>query len=143
MTPAPGSRLAGDDGAIAAFVAIVAVALLMVAGLVYDGGQVIQAHVRAQDLAGNAARVGAQEVGLDALRSTGQPFVDASLAEASALAYLKAQGHGGTVSVDGARVTVSVTITQPMKILPLPPRTVTATASATAMLGVTGGEPDA
>ena len=126
-------RVTGDRGSMTAFVAVTAVALVMVAGMVYDGGQVISATAQARSDAAKAARAGAQEVDLTSLRSTGETALDPARAEASALAYLAEAGSTGTVAVDGANVTVTVTIVQPMHILPLPDRTVVAVETATAL----------
>lgn len=126
-------RATGDRGSMTAFVAIIAVALVMVAGMVYDGGQVISATTQARSDASKAARAGAQEVDLTTLRSTGETVLDPTAAEASAHAYLAEAGATGTVTVDGPNVTVTVTINQPMHILPLPDRTVVAAETATAL----------
>lgn len=130
-------RAGGDRGSISAFVAIVAVALVMVAGMAYDGGQVIAAQGRAHSYASKAARAGAQEIDITTLRSTGRRALDRTRAESSARAYLADVGAAGTVDVDGASVTVSVTIDQAMHILPSPDRTVAATETATALDGGT------
>lgn len=126
-------RATGDRGSITGFVAIVAVALVMVAGMAYDGGQVVAAQGRARSYAAKAARAGAQEIDLTALRSTGATVLDPVRAEASALAYLDEVDASGTVTVDGTTVTVTVTLTQPMLILPVPDRTVIVTQTATAL----------
>ena len=48
----------GDDcGSITAFVAVIATALVLVAGMAYDGGQVIAAHQATRSLAARGARV--------------------------------------------------------------------------------------
>ena len=49
----------GERGSITGFVAVVAFALVMVAGMAYDGGQVIHAHNAARNDAEQAARAGA------------------------------------------------------------------------------------
>jgi Flp pilus assembly protein TadG len=126
-------RATDDRGSMTAFVAIIAVALVMVAGMVYDGGQVISATAQARSDAAKAARAGAQEVDLTTLRSTSETVLDPARAEASALAYLAEAGATGTVTVDGPNVTVRVTINQPMQILPLPDRSVVAAETATAL----------
>jgi len=126
-------RATGDRGSMTAFVAVTAVALVMLAGMVYDGGQVVSATARARSDAAKAARAGAQEIDLTALRSTGETALDPARAEESALAYLDEAGATGTVTVDGPKITVTVTINQPMHILPLPDRTVVATETATAL----------
>jgi len=56
-------RATGDRGSMTAFVAVAAVALVMVAGMAYDGGQVVSATAQARSDAAKAARAGAQEVG--------------------------------------------------------------------------------
>lgn len=129
-------RAAADErGTVSAMVAVIATALIMVAGLAYDGGQVITAQATARDLAANAARAGAQEVNLDELRDTGVALLDADRAIAAAQAYLAGSGHTGAATVDGASITVSVQVRQPMRILPLPDRVVTASDTATAVTG--------
>jgi Flp pilus assembly protein TadG len=131
-----------DDGGVTAFVAVVAVALVMVAGMAYDGGQVLAAHATARSDASKAARAGAQEIDLDVLRATGDIALSPAAAEAAALAYLDDAGAVGSASVEGNAVTVTVSIVQPMHILPLPDRTVAATeeASATEVVASTPGE---
>lgn len=130
-----------DRGSVSALVAVVATGLVMVAGLAYDGGQIVTAQATARDLAANAARAGAQEVDLDELRATGTAALDVDAATEAAEDYLAATGHRGTVTVEGSSITVSVDVVQPMLILPLPDRTVTATDTATAQTGLesTGG----
>jgi Flp pilus assembly protein TadG len=125
-----------ERGAITALVAVVAIALVMVAGMAYDGGQVLAAHASARSLATKAARAGAQEIDLDALRLTGRPVLDPARAHAAAQDYLDDAHAHGTVVVQGDSVTVTVTIVQPMRILPLPDRIVSATDAATAVSGI-------
>lgn len=129
-------RGASDDrGSITAFVAVVATALVMVAGMAYDGGQVIAAQARARSDAAKAARAGAQQIDVTHLRSTGDTVLASSEAAGAALAYLRRAGSAGTVSVDGASITVTVSISQPMRILPVPDRRVVVTETAVAVDG--------
>ena len=123
----------GEGGSVSAFVAVVAVGLVMVAGMAYDGGQIVAAQATARDLAGSAARAGAQEVDLDRLRSTGDATLDPDRATAVAQAFLAEAGFTGTMRVSGPSITVTVSVRQPMRILPVPDRTVTATDTATAL----------
>lgn len=125
-------------GSVSALVAVVALGLVMIAGLAYDGGQIVAAQGTARDIAANAARAGAQEVDLDELRATGIAQLDPEAAAAAAATYLADTGHEGTVDVAGPTVTVTVRVIQPMTILPLPDRTVAATDSATAVTGPEG-----
>lgn len=129
-------RLADERGSVTAFVAVVAIALVMVAGMAYDGGQVIAAQGQARSYAAKAARAGAQEVDITTLRSSGETVLDPAAAESSALAYLREVGATGTVAVDGADITVTVTVVQPMHILPVEDRTVVATETVTALDGI-------
>lgn len=126
-----------ERGSVSAFVAVIGLGLVMVAGLVYDGGQVLAAQVTARDLAANAARAGAQEIDLDTLRADGLAVLDPDRAEAAARAYLTATGSQGDVEVSGADIIVTVRVTASMRILPVPDRTVQATDRATATTGVT------
>jgi Flp pilus assembly protein TadG len=127
-----------DDGGVTAFVAVVAVALVMVAGMAYDGGQVLAAHASARSDAAKAARAGAQEIDLDVLRATADLALNPAEAEAAALANLDDADTDGSASVEGNAVTVTVTVVQDMHILPLPDRTVTATEEASATEVVAG-----
>jgi Flp pilus assembly protein TadG len=125
--------LTGDRGSITGFVAIIAVALIMVVGMVYDGGQIIAAQASARSAADKAARAGAQEIDIATLRTTSETVLDPTRAETVALDFLTEVGVSGTVTVSGSSVTVTVTINQPMHILPMPDRTVVATETATAL----------
>ncbi len=129
-----------EQGSVSAFVAVIALGLVMVAGLVYDGGQILAAQARARDLAANAARAGAQEIDLDALRTDGVPLLDPDRAANAAHTYLVRSGVDGQVVVDGTSVTVTATIHQNMRILPVPDREVRATDTATATPGVVEGD---
>lgn len=122
-----------ERGSLSAFVAVVAVALIMVAGMAYDGGQIVAAQATARDLASSAARAGAQEVDVDRLRGSGDAVLDPERATGAALAFLAQAGFTGTTRVDGASITVTVRIHQPMRILPVPERIVTASDTATAV----------
>lgn len=126
-------RVGDETGSISAFVAVVAFALVMVAGMAYDGGQVISAHNAARNDAEQAARAGAQQIDLTHLRKTNEPRLDTAKAESAALDYLAQSGATGTVAVADASVTVTVTRVQPLRILPGADRTITVTETATAV----------
>ena len=137
-------RPRSDRGSVSAFVAVIAIALVAVTGLVYDGGQILTAQARVRDLAANAARAGAQEIDLDTLRADQVVAVDPDRATSAALDYLAAHDATGNVDVTGSRVTVTATIRQPLRILPGADRNVSATDSADAVPGLLEGEfPDA
>jgi Flp pilus assembly protein TadG len=122
-------------------VAVVAVGLVMVAGMAYDGGQIVAAQATARDLASSAARAGAQEVDVDRLRGSGDTVLDPDRATDAALAFLAQAGFTGTTRVDGASITVTVRVHQSMRILPVPERIVTASDTATAVNHDLGGRP--
>lgn len=131
LTPRTG-RLGDDRGSITGFVAVVAVALVMVAGMAYDGGNVVATHLDARADAQKAARAGAQQIDQDTLRATGEIVLDPDAATTAALAYLTQAGATGTAEVLGDTITVTVTAIAPMRILPGADRSIVATNSATA-----------
>ena len=127
-----------ESGLVTAFVVIFTLALLLMAGLVVDGGLALAAKVQAIDDAQAAARAGAQAIDIPTYRATGQITLDPAQATADAQHYLAAAGHTGTVSVNGEQVTVTVTISQPTQILDLAGidhLTETGTGTATAEQG--------
>lgn len=127
------TTLADERGSITGFVAVIATALVMVAGMAYDGGQVIHAHNAARNDAEQAARAGAQQIDITHLRQTSEPRLDPAKAEAAAVDYLAQVGATGTATVDGADITVTVTRTQQLHILPGQDRTITVTETASAV----------
>ena len=127
-----------ESGMVTAFVVIFTLALLLMAGLVVDGGLALAAKAQAIDDAQAAARAGAQAIDIPTYRATGQITLDPAQATADAQHYLAAAGHTGTVSVNGEQVTVTVTISQPTQILDLAGidhLTETGTGTATAEQG--------
>lgn len=131
-----------DDGVVTTYVAIVATTLLFVAGLVVDGGGKITTYIRASNLAGSAARAGAQAADEGALYANGEVVIDLVEAEELAYQYLADAGYPGSgqVSVDGDTVTVTVSLTHDPMMLPVGTQEIQATESATAVRGVeTGG----
>lgn len=132
-----------DAGQVTPLVVVMAVALLLCAGLVVDGGRVFAARREASDVAGQAARAGAQAVSVDRLRGDNASALEPGRARAAAASFLAAAGHGGVVSVRGDAVTVTVEITTPLAILGLggmAERTVTGTETARSVRGVSRGE---
>jgi Flp pilus assembly protein TadG len=130
-----------EDGSITAFLAVFAVALFALMGLVLDGGSAMSAQQSAYDEAEQAARAGAGALSVDGLRA-GSVAIDSQAAIAAAVAYTVSSGHPGTASVSNGRVTVQVHYRVPTSILgivgisTLP---VSATASAVNLHGVTVG----
>lgn len=126
--PAHPSR--SEQGSVTVFVVSLTLALLLAAGLVFDGGRLVDARLEAADAAGAAARAGAQA--MTDLRS-GDRRLDPARAAAAASAQLGRSGHDGSVEVRGAEVVVTVRITRRpalLHLVGLGARTVTATRSA-------------
>ena len=133
---------ADDRGVVATYVAIMAGPMLLVTGLVVDGGGKISTYTEASNLASGAARAGAQAVDEGQLYTTGEVVVDQELAEDLAAEYLLAAADDVadyTIDADGNAVTVSVTLVHDPKMLPIGPQDITAEATATALRGVEAG----
>jgi Flp pilus assembly protein TadG len=120
-------ELRSEDGTISASVAVLAVALVAVAGLAYDGGQIIRATADARDLASAAARAGAQQLATADVHA-GRAWLDPPAAELAASDYLAATGAAGEVVITDTHVRVTVTVIQPLRLLPLPDRQISVTA---------------
>jgi Flp pilus assembly protein TadG len=127
-------RFEGEGGAVSTFLAVIALALLMAAGLAVDGGRKINALREASHLADNAARAGAQAVDVDTLRTTGILQLDPSQAARRVGEYLASLGYTATgIVVEGDTITVTVAMTVDPVLLPVGPITVTATETAAAI----------
>lgn len=123
-----------EQGAVSTFVAIIALAMLMAAGLAIDGGRKINTLREASDLADNAARAGAQAVDLDTLRTTGELRLDPRQAEQAAGDYLAAFDlTARAVTVSGDTIAVTIDLSVDPVLLPTGTITVTATETATAI----------
>jgi hypothetical protein len=121
-----------------------AAALILMIGLVLDGGLTLAARERALSQAQEAARAGAQAINLAIYRQNGDLVLNPAQAEGDADAYLASIGATGTAAATGGRVTVTVTIVQPMQILDaagLHAVTVHASASAVPVRGIDGPLP--
>lgn len=133
-----------EAGSVALAAAIFFPAVLIIGGLVLDGGFTLAARQRAASTAENAARAGAQALDINELRRTGRVQLDQRAAAAAARTYLSQVGDTGTVEVRGTTVTVSVSERQPMTLLRLSGLTtvtVTGRATARAASGITGAAP--
>jgi Putative Flp pilus-assembly TadE/G-like len=133
-----------ENGSVSVFVVGVFLALIVTAGLVFDGGSILAAHREADGEAEGAARAAAQEISGHALH-TGTLGIDPTTAQIAAEDYLALYHHAGVVVVNGDTVTVTVTFSVSMQVLSIVgvgSKTVTGTGSATALEGtdtVAGG----
>lgn len=139
-SPAEFRAGAGEHGTISMFTVIFALSVLVMAGLLVDGGLAIHARQRAADIAEQAARAAADQVDVDHLRRTGEVRVR-STAQACPHATALIEAYDGVarevscaVSADGARVDVTVEITVRLQLLSIVPGvhafTMRSTASA-------------
>lgn len=108
-----------DEGRVTAFVLVLTVGMLAMAGLALDGGLALAAKVRAGGQAEAAARAGAQAVDLAAYRTSGTVQLVPAQAVTYAQAHLAAEGAVGTVTVSGDTVTVTVTAIETTQLLGL------------------------
>lgn len=106
-----------DRGQVTAFVTVLAVAILALAGLTLDGGLALAAKVSATGQAQAAARAGAQAVDLARYRASGELVLIPDQARAAATAFLTEASATGTVTVTSDTVAVVVTTDQPTQIL--------------------------
>jgi hypothetical protein len=145
-------RRAAEDlerGSVSILVACLALALLLVVGLAYDGGEKFRMADDANEYAQQAALTGAQAINQSAYLSSGTIEIDPAQAVAAADAYLnnsavKAAGVSGHAQVIGAHtIEVTVTMSEPTAILGLMgigSQSVTATATADLLHGVNAPE---
>jgi Flp pilus assembly protein TadG len=138
---AVGDSADADRGAASVFVLGMIVVLMVLAGLVVDGGRAVNARVAVIDDAEQAARVAANQLSQVPVRS-GAVTIDAVAATNAASAYLTARGYeasGVVVTVDAGEVSVRVTDTVPTTLLQLAfinSYTVEGAATASAAMGI-------
>jgi len=128
-----------DQGSFTVFVAVLAVALFALLGLVIDGGRAVAAESAATGEAEQAARVGADQISVEAIRS-GIVAIDPIAATSAANEYLRSVGSPGVVTVTGQTVSVHIKSSEPTVILGIIGVEligVSASASATNVHGVT------
>jgi Flp pilus assembly protein TadG len=112
-------RLHGDRGAGTVFGLFLVTVVLILAGVVVEAGNVMQASGHATGIAQQAARAGADKLDLETLRTRGLVRLDPDAAKAAALAYLASIGETGTVTATTTRVTVTVSVTRPAILAPV------------------------
>lgn len=129
-------------GSVTTFVVLMVVPMVLMSALALDGGQILTARRQAIDTAQNAALAGAQAVAGDAVRQGGIGVSPAGV-QAAAQDYLTRNGATGTVAVGPNEVTVTVTDTVELALLPMvgiSSRTVTGVGRAELLRGVTDEE---
>lgn len=109
---------ADESGQVSAFLVVIISALILVAGLVVDGGVILAANRKAGAEAEAAARAGVSVYDTGRYRAGGPLVLDPAGADRAARDYVAQTGHSGTVRVTGPdTVEVEVTFSQPLVIL--------------------------
>ena len=143
MTAPP--RLADDRGAVSIIIVLLAGAFFGLAGLVWDGGRAITARQQAADLAEQAARAGADDLDLSAIRDDGVSTIDVpqAIMDACRYVHVASPDSGCAATATGQAVTVRVTTHTPtalLGIIGVSSFTTHGFASASAVRGVITGE---
>jgi Flp pilus assembly protein TadG len=128
----------GDRGSATAFGLFLIMVVLVLAGAMIEGGNAMSARGHATDVAQQAARAGADNLDLAALRNDGLVRIDPAAAQTAARAFLAQVGETGTVTASPTQVSVTVTVTRPgilVPILGINTLTVRATATAAPITG--------
>lgn len=132
----------GERGSMSAAVAILTLALLLVIGLVVDGGRKLNAVSQAHDVAAQAAHAAAQQIDTTALQAGGGLAIDTTRATQAAKDVLTGSGASGNVTIQGEEIHVSATTSRPTTLLSLiGVATVEGTGSATVRIANTAGTP--
>jgi hypothetical protein len=111
-------KVGEESGSLTAFLAVLCLALFALIGLVVDAGRAVAERSTLMAQAQQAARQGADQVSVPALRS-GILQLEPTLAIAAADSYLRSVGLEGSSSVSGQIVIVQVDIDEPTVILGL------------------------
>lgn len=105
-----------SQGSISAFVVCLTMSLLVLAGLVFDGGRVVARYAELSDIAENAARIGAQQV--SGIRA-GEPRLNENAARHRIEDFLSDLHVTGRVAVQSGGAVVEVRDIVRMRLLSL------------------------
>jgi hypothetical protein len=116
-----GSRTGREAGRVSVFLAIALAGVLILVGMVGDGGGRLRAMQRADNIAAEAARAAGQAINGPSAIEGGDKLLDPAQAVRAAQAYLTAANVTGTATVgrDLKSVQVEVEITEPTAMLSL------------------------
>ncbi|WP_420639444.1 TadE/TadG family type IV pilus assembly protein [Candidatus Poriferisocius sp.] len=130
-------------GEITVVFVVLTTALVLLAGLAYDGALLLNARRQASTLALEAARAGSQAIALEALYSEpGEVAVDPARAQAAAATHL-GDHNDWSITVQGDTVVTTVWVTQPLHLLSMlgiDSRRVSGSGTARAVRGVRTGD---
>lgn len=104
-------RTMREQGSITPFFVAGMIAFYVLLGVIVDAGGKVHAAQRADAVAAEAARTGAQMITTDTMVDGRPPVIDATAAAGAANAYLAAAGMSGDVQVSGSTITVTTTDT--------------------------------
>jgi Flp pilus assembly protein TadG len=138
-------RVWDERGNVSAFIVVLVLALVAVAGLVLDCGLALSTKTQALDTAQAAARAGASQLDVGAYRASGVVRLDPGRAQAAARAWLARAGATGEVTATTTEVTVTVHATRNTSLLRLvgvAQLQVSATSAAQPRHGVSTAEPN-
>jgi Flp pilus assembly protein TadG len=130
-------RATDERGSVTVFMVGVFLALIVVAGLVFDGGSIIAGHREADAEAEGAARAAAEQIANTSLHA-GTVAIAPAQAQHAVAVYLAPYHHRGTVAVNGDNVTVTVSFPVTMQVLSVigvGSKTVSGSGSASAIEG--------
>lgn len=99
-----------DRGSASAFLAAAVVGLLLMAGLVVDGGGKIRAAQRADRIAAEAGRAAGQQIDLMSAVTGERPRVSTSAAVRAAQSYLQDADVTGRVAVSADRRSITIDV---------------------------------
>ncbi|MFI8930599.1 TadE/TadG family type IV pilus assembly protein [Streptomyces sp. NPDC053474] len=104
------AALTDDRGSMSLFFALTGLAILMVMGLLVDGGGALNASNRATSLAQEAARTAGQQIDPGQAIEGTAITIDPGAAQSAAQDYLAARGVDGTVTISEGGTTMTVTV---------------------------------
>ncbi|WP_331747732.1 pilus assembly protein TadG-related protein (plasmid) [Streptomyces sp. NBC_00853] len=103
-------RHGGDRGSLSPFYALSAIGIIMIMGLLVDGGGALNATNKATGLAQEAARAAGQQLNVPAAVQGTEITVDPDAAVAAAQDYLAGQNVSGSVTVTDGGQRLEVTV---------------------------------
>jgi Flp pilus assembly protein TadG len=134
-----------DGAATTTFLLTMVPVFVLLVGMTFDFAQAYGEQTHALNVAEQAARAGAQQIDLAAVRDSGTYRLDEGRAASEATSFLSAAGYpADSVLVDVDSVEVTTSWTSPvafLSIIGIPPFEGEASASASMEVGVASGGP--
>jgi Flp pilus assembly protein TadG len=121
-----GTPTSGEEGTISMFTVFFTMVVFLLAGLLVDGGLAIHARQRAADIAEEAARAGANNIDINALRAHGKVQIIEDGPNGTTCAKARTLINAYTANIIAStcatpaganRVDVTVTISAPLQFL--------------------------